>query len=321
MMYVLLILGFLLLIKGADYFVDGASGIAKYYRIPPIIIGLTIVAFGTSAPEAAVSISAALKGSNGISLGNVLGSNIFNISVIIGITSFLSALSVQKQTIRKEIPFTLLGGVALLVLANDSILNGTKQMVISQSDGIILLLFFTVFLYYIVEAALNSKEPQDNFLPESHRESLKLGPNLVYTLGGMAGIIIGGELVVSSSVKIATSFGISQTIIGLTIVSIGTSLPELITSITAARKKNTDIAVGNIIGSNIFNVLFVLGISASIHSIVVEPKLIMELFINIILTVVLFIFSRTNNKIVRGEGAVFILFYVVYMGYLLATNL
>lgn len=321
MTYVLLIVGFLLLIKGADYFVDGASGIAKYFRIPPILIGLTIVAFGTSAPEAAVSISAAIKGNNGIAIGNVLGSNIFNISVIIGITAILCSLDVQKQTIRKEIPFTLLAGMALLVLASDTFLNGAKEMVISQSDGIILLLFFSVFLYYIIEAALNSKDSQENFLPEAHRESLKLGPNLVYTVGGMTGILIGGEFVVSSSVKIATSFGISQTVIGLTIVAIGTSLPELITSITAARKKNTDIAVGNIIGSNIFNILFVLGMSASIHSIVVDSKLVLELLVNIVLTIVLFIFSRTNNKIVRGEGIVFILFYVIYMGYLLVTNL
>ncbi|GAB6106458.1 calcium/sodium antiporter [Fusibacter bizertensis] len=321
MMYVLLVIGFLLLIKGADYFVDGASGIAKYFKIPSLIIGLTIVAFGTSAPEAAVSISAALKGNNGIAVGNVIGSNIFNISVIIGITAVLCALDVQKQTIRKEIPFTLLGGVVLLVLASDTVFNGAKDMVISQSDGIILLLFFIVFLYYIVEAALNSKDKEIDLQQETKNAPLKLGPNLAFTLGGLAGIIIGGELVVNSSVKIATSFGISQTIIGLTIVSIGTSLPELITSITAARKKNTDIAVGNIIGSNIFNILFILGVSASIHSLTVDSKLVLELFLNIILTVVLLVFSRTSYKIVRGEGIFFILFYVIYMGYLLATNL
>lgn len=321
MMYVLLVVGFIFLIKGADFFVDGASGIATFFKIPSIIIGLTIVAFGTSAPEAAVSISAGLSGSNGIAIGNVLGSNIFNISMIIGITAVIFPLDVQKQTIRKEIPLTLLGGVALLVLAGDKFFDGSNEMLLSRGDGIILLLFFCVFLYYIVEAALNSRDTSEHYLDETEIKQVKIGSNVILTLIGLAGILIGGQLVVSSSVSIAKSFGIGETVIGLTIIAIGTSLPELITSITAARKKNTDIAVGNIIGSNIFNILFVLGASTVIHPITVDPKLVVELAINIILTIALFIFSRSHNKIVKGEGVIFILFYLFYTGYLLSMNL
>ncbi len=317
MTYVLLIAGFAALIKGADYFVDGASGIAKIFKIPSILIGLTIVAFGTSSPEAAVSISAALKGNNGIALGNVLGSNIFNISVIIGITALIFPLDVHKQTMRKEIPFTLLAGVALLILSLDGFLKDGQSLLLDRADGAILLLFFVVFVYYIVEAALNTKDSQENYLPDNDHETPKLGLNLLYTLGGLGAILIGGNWVVNSSIDIATSFGISQTIIGLTIVAIGTSLPELITSITAARKKNTDIAIGNIVGSNIFNIFFVLGASAMISPIAIDPKLMVELFMNIALTIVLLAFSRSHSKIVKWEGVVFILLYLIYMAYLL----
>lgn len=317
MTYVLLIAGFAALIKGADYFVDGASGIAKFLKIPSILIGLTIVAFGTSSPEAAVSISAALKGNNGIALGNVLGSNIFNISVIIGITALIYPLDVHKQTMRKEIPLTLLAGVALLILSADGILKEGQSLLLDRADGLILLLFFIVFVYYIIEAALNSKDNQENYLPENDHETPKLGLNILYTVGGLIAILIGGNWVVNSSIEIATSFGISQTIIGLTIVAVGTSLPELITSVTAARKKNTDIAIGNIVGSNIFNIFFILGVSALISPIAIDSHLMLELILNIAMTIVLLIFSRSHNKIVRWEGIAFILLYILYMAYLL----
>lgn len=317
MTYVLLIAGFAALIKGADYFVDGASGIAKFLKIPSILIGLTIVAFGTSSPEAAVSISAALKGNNGIALGNVLGSNIFNISVIIGITALIYPLDVHKQTMRKEIPLTLLAGVALLILSADGILKEGQSLLLDRADGLVLLLFFIVFVYYIIEAALNSKDNQENYLPENDHETPKLGLNILYTIGGLIAILIGGNWVVNSSIEIATSFGISQTIIGLTIVAVGTSLPELITSVTAARKKNTDIAIGNIVGSNIFNIFFILGVSALISPIAIDSHLMLELFLNIAMTIVLLIFSRSHNKIVRWEGVAFIMLYILYMAYLL----
>lgn len=317
MTYVLLIAGFAALIKGADYFVDGASGIAKFLKIPSILIGLTIVAFGTSSPEAAVSISAAIKGNNGIALGNVLGSNIFNISVILGITALILPLDVHKQTMRKEIPLTLLAGVSLLILSADGVLKEGQSLLLDRADGLILLLFFIVFLYYIIEAALNSKDTQENYLPENDHETTKLGLNILYTIGGLVAILIGGNWVVNSSIEIATNFGVSQTIIGLTIVAVGTSLPELITSVAAARKKNTDIAIGNIVGSNIFNIFFILGVSAVISPIEIDAHLMLELFLNIAMTIVLLIFSRSQSKIVRWEGIAFILLYILYMAYLL----
>ena len=321
MAYIFLIAGFIALIKGADYFVDGASGIAKYLKVPSILIGLTIVAFGTSSPEAAVSISAAIKGNNGIALGNVLGSNIYNISVIIGITALIFPLDVHKQTMRKEIPLTLLAGVALLILSGDGLLKDEQIMFIDRADGLILLLFFAVFVYYIVEAALNSKDPEENYLiDQAPEEGVRLKLNLLYTLGGLAAILIGGNWVVNSSIEIATSFGVSQTIIGLTIVAVGTSLPELITSVTAARKKNTDIAIGNIVGSNIFNVFFILGMSALISPIAVDSKLILELFMNIGLTLVLLAFSRSHSRIVKWEGIAFIMIYLGYMGVLVLNR-
>lgn len=317
MTYVLLIAGFAALIKGADYFVDGASGIAKFLKIPSILIGLTIVAFGTSSPEAAVSISAAIKGNNGITLGNVLGSNIFNISVILGIAALILPLDVHKQTMRKEIPLTLLAGVSLLILSADGVLKEGQSLLLDRADGLILLLFFIVFLYYIIEAALNSKDTQENYLPENDHETPKLGMNILYTIGGLVAILIGGNWVVNSSIEIAINFGVSQTIIGLTIVAVGTSLPELITSVAAARKKNTDIAIGNIVGSNIFNIFFILGVSAVISPIEIDAHLMLELFLNIAMTIVLLIFSRSQNKIVRWEGIAFILLYILYMAYLL----
>lgn len=319
MSYLWLLVGFALLMKGADYFVEGASGIAKVLKVPPLLIGLTIVAFGTSAPEASVSISAALNGSNGISLGNVLGSNLFNITVVIGMASMLFPLAVERQTIRKEIPLTLLSAFALMFLAMDSFFSAQSEQWITRGDGLILLLLFAVFLYYIFEMVQNSREnpveSEDDGKPLS---KVKLG---VITLGGLAAVVYGGDLVVKSAVKIAESFGLSQTIIGLTIVAIGTSLPELITSITASMKKQSDIAVGNIVGSNLFNVLFVLGSSASLNPILFDPKLVLEVIMNVGLTVLILIFSITGRKISRGEGAVLVGSYIVYMIYLVMMNI
>lgn len=313
MVYLVLLIGFALLIKGADFFVDGASGIARHFKVPSLLIGLTIVAFGTSAPEAAVSISAALQGNNGIALGNVLGSNLFNITFIIGLAAIFSPLNVERQTLRKEIPLTLLSGVALLALCADQYLDGSSHMIISRTDGVMLLLLFSIFLYYIFEVVQNSRETIVLDIPSPEHSFLK---DILFTAGGLGAIIIGGNLVVESSITIATSFGLSETLIGLTIVAIGTSLPELITSTVAAMKKQTDIAVGNIVGSNIFNVMFVLGTSATLRPILADPSLIFELILNILVTVVLFVFSRTGRQITRNEGIILCLFYVIYMGYL-----
>lgn len=318
MTYLLLLVGFALLIKGADFFVEGSSGIAKAFKIPSLLIGLTIVAFGTSSPEAAVSISAALKGSSGIALGNVLGSNIFNITFIIGLSAILYPLAVEKQTLRKEIPLTLLAGAALLVLAMDEQVSGSLPQFISRGDGIMLLLLFCLFLYYIFEVVENSRESMEI---ETHHNTRDMKLNIAYTLGGLVGIIGGGELVVRSSVAIAKSFGLSETLIGLTIIAIGTSLPELITSVVASMKKQSDIAVGNIIGSNIFNILFILGFSATLSPIPFDPVLSTELKLNLGLTFILLVFSRTGRKITRNEGFMLCAFYVIYLIQLIAKNI
>ncbi len=318
--YLILIIGFLLLIKGADYFVEGSSGIARVFKVPALIIGLTIVAFGTSAPEAAVSISAALKGSNGIALGNILGSNIFNLSMILGVSALLLPMKVQKQSLKKEIPLTLLSALALFILALDNFWGGEASELLSRGDGLMLLLLFAVFVYYIIETVKNSRETTNDFEEEEqkHPSIWKLA---LYTIGGIAGIIWGGNLVVNSSVSIAKAFGLSETLIGLTIVAIGTSLPELITSAVAAIKKESDIALGNLIGSNIFNVLFVMGISATLNPVVVDPSLIVELSLNILLTLIVLLFSLTGRIINRAEGAALSAFYVIYAIYLVVNNI
>jgi cation:H+ antiporter len=316
--YVLLILGFALLIKGADYFVDGASKIAALLRVPPLLVGLTIVAFGTSSPEATVSIIAALEGSSDVSLGNVIGSNIFNITLVVGITAMINPLSVETTTIRKEIPFTMLASVALAVLANDIALQAAGTNLINRSDGIILLLFFIIFLYYIIEVAVNNREQ----VPDAAAATAggTWGKNILFTLAGLAAIIFGGDLVVDHATKIALSVGMSETLVGLTIVAVGTSLPELITSITAALKKESEIALGNIVGSNIFNILFVLGASATISPLAVNDKIFMDIGAMIILTIVLLLFSRTRFKISKVEGVILAAAYISYLVFIILRN-
>lgn len=317
MSYILLVIGFVLLVKGADYFVSGASGLAKKLRVPALLIGLTIVAFGTSAPEAAVSISAALKGNNGIAMGNVLGSNLFNATFILGLSALFYPLAVEKQTVRKEIPMMLLSALALLALGADKFLTGMNTpMTLERGDGIVLLLLFSVFMYYIIEVARNSRESMEIDDVVMKGESVKL---VVYTVGGVIGIILGGNLVVTSATDIAIGFGVSETIIGLTIVAIGTSLPELVTSLVAALKKQADIAVGNIVGSNIFNVLLILGMSAVISPLKIDPSLIVELVLNVIVTVVLLWFSRSHHRISKAEGGILLSLYLMYTLYLVLS--
>ncbi|MCM3665128.1 calcium/sodium antiporter [Mesobacillus subterraneus] len=318
MTYVLLIIGFALLIKGADYFVVGASKIAALLRVPPLLVGLTIVAFGTSSPEATVSIIAALEGSSDVSLGNVIGSNIFNITLVVGITALINPLSVETTTIRKEIPFTMLASVALAVLANDIALQAAGTNLINRSDGIILLLFFIIFLYYIIEVAINNREQ----VPDAAAATAggTWGKNILFTLAGLAAIIFGGDLVVDNATKIALSIGMSETLVGLTIVAVGTSLPELITSITAALKKESEIALGNIVGSNIFNILFVLGAAATISPLAVNDKIFMDIGALIILTLVLLLFSRTRFKISKVEGVILAVAYISYLVFIILRN-
>lgn len=314
MEYIFLILGFLMLIKGADFFVDGASNLAKAFNVPSILIGLTIVAFGTSAPEVAVSISASLKGNNSIAIGNVLGSNIFNVSFILGISAIFFPLSVQKNTIKKEIPLMLLASISLLVLGMDTMFDNQKQMLISRSDGFMLLLLFLVFFYYIIEIALNSKNEESIEKNVLNKNIFKI---LIKVAIGLILIILGGNFVVDNSIIIAKNFGLSETLIGLTIVAIGTSLPELVTSIVASLKKQSDIAVGNVVGSNIFNTFFILGASASINPLYVDKNLSFDIFFNLIISTVLLIFAFRKKDINRLEGFALLFMYISYMLYLI----
>lgn len=317
MAYVLLLIGFVILVKGADFFVEGASEIATVLRIPPLLIGLTIVAFGTSAPEAAVSITAAVNGTGDIAVGNVVGSNLVNVVFILGITALIQPLVVERQTIMKEIPFALLGSVVLFVLIADRFLIQSDAL-LSKGDGLILLTYFAIFLYYIFEVAKNSREKFE--LEDLDPAPVNVVKYVLYTLGGLVAIIFGGDLVVKNAIVIAMSLGMSETLVGLTIVAVGTSLPELITSVTAAMKNKSEIAVGNIIGSNIFNIFFVLGTAATIRPIVVDSVILIDALFMILSTIILFIFSHTHSKITRAEGGAFMLMYLGYMAYILIRN-
>lgn len=318
MEYILLIVGFGLLIKGADYFVEGASNIAKLLRIPPILIGLTVVAFGTSAPEAAVSISAALKGSGSIALGNVIGSNIFNASLIIGITAIIYPLKVQKLTIIKEIPLALLSSIVLLVMMADRGLQGFSENLLTRSDGLILLAFFSIFLYYVIEIAINSRE--NTKTEDTMVSNVNTGKSILYTLIGLLAIVFGGDLVVKNSISVALALGMSETLVGLTIVAVGTSLPELVTSITAALKNESEIALGNVIGSNIFNILFILGISSTITPVMVDQKVFFDALVMIFVTLVLLLSASSNRNVSRTEGIFLAIGYLIYTIYIIIRN-
>ncbi len=315
MEYLILLAGFIFLIKGADFFVEGASSIAKFFKIPPILIGLTIVAFGTSAPEAAVSVNAALKGANEIALGNVVGSNLFNLLLVIGVASIINPLQVQKGTILKEFPFALLTSLVLFILCADKSLQGGSANILSRADGLILLSLFLVFLYYLVEMALLSKEDY-----KEEGVIMPLGKSIIFSIVGIGGIILGGDWVVKASSSIALQLGMSENLVGLTIVAVGTSLPELVTSIVAALKKESDIAMGNVIGSNLFNVMFILGISAIIRPIPINPVIFFDMICLFGATLVAYLFSITKRVVVRGEGIFLSMSYITYMVYIIIRN-
>jgi cation:H+ antiporter len=318
MTYLILIIGFALLVKGADFFVEGASRIARTLRVSPLLIGLTIVAFGTSAPEGSVSFIAALEGNVDVAVGNVVGSSIFNITFIVGLSALVFPMNVQSETVRKEIPFALLAAVSLMVMISDLMLQSGQVNQLSRSEGIVLLLFFSIFLYYVFEVARNSREQGE--VDETYTKRTPWSKNLLLTIGGLAGIVYGGSLVVDSSTEIALSLGMSETLVGLTIVAIGTSLPELVTSVTAALKKQTDLALGNVIGSNIFNIFFILGASATLHPLTVDARIFLDIWLMIFVTLLLLILSRTHYKLTRGEGALMALIYMVYLVYIILRN-
>ena len=307
----LLIVGFVLLIKGADIFVDGASSTALNLKVSKMVIGLTIVAFGTSAPELAVSIKALLSGSSDIVLGNVVGSNILNILLILGISSLFSSMVVKDNTVKKEIPLTILFSVLLTVLAFDNIFDKNVPNVITRTDGFVILIFFIVFIYYLASIAKNNKE-------ETEEAPYKIGKSLLFVLIGLVGIVAGSNLVVDNASAIAKALNVSEKMISLTIVAFGTSLPELVTSVQAARKHENDIAIGNIIGSNIFNIGIVIGLPcALIGNINVGTFNYIDMFTMIGAAVLLFLLTFKKRKLDKSEGLIMLLIFIVYYGYVI----
>ena len=316
MSYIILVIGFILLIKGADWFVDGASSIAKSLKIPSLIIGLTIVAFGTSAPEASVSITGAFAGANDITVGNVVGSNIFNLLVVVGVAAFICPLNVKRSIIAKEFPFAIMGAFVLIVLGYDSKYHNYPDNVLTRADGIMLLVLFGIFMYYLIELALTSRK--NGMDEEEEIKTYSMPKSIGLCLVGIVGIVLGGDWVVDAASDIAITFGMSQSMVGLTIVAVGTSLPELVTSIVAARKGESDIALGNVIGSNIFNIFFVLGISSFIHEITINNAVFFDMFIMLAASFITYGFAASKRKINKPEGAFLVLLYVAYMAFVLS---
>lgn len=304
---IILVVGFIILIKGADFFVDASSSAAQNFKVSKMLIGLTIVAFGTSAPELAVSISAMLKGSGDIVLGNVIGSNIINALLILGVSSIIRNIKVQNNTVKKEIPFLVLITILLVALMVDNLFDISIIPKISRIDGFIIILIFLIFIYYVIGQARN-KTTEDG---EKPKYSLNL--SILFVIIGLGAIILGSELVVSSATTIAKKLGVSERMISLTIIALGTSLPELVTSIVAALKRETDLLVGNIIGSNIFNIAIVLGIPVLLFGdINVNSFARLDLIIFIISAIILFIFSFRDYKISKKEGIIMLIIFACY---------
>ena len=314
----LLIGGLILILLGANGLTDGAASVAKRFRIPPIVIGLTIVAFGTSAPELTVSVSSALKGSADIAIGNVVGSNIFNTLMIVGCTALFAPIVITRNTLRKEIPLCILSSIVLLICANDVFLDKASENILNRVDGLLLLCFFVIFMGYTFAIASKPATTGDAGHPvieeETEIKSLPWWKSILYIIGGLAALIFGGQLFVDGATGIARNLGVSESIIGLTLVAGGTSLPELATSIVAALKKNPEIAIGNVIGSNLFNIFFVLGCSASITPLHLSGITNFDLFTLVGSGILLWLFGLffAKRTITRIEGAIMILCYVAY---------
>lgn len=312
LMYVWLLVGFFLLIKGADLFVDGTSSIAKLLKVPSIIIGLTIVAMGTSAPEMAVSVGAAIKGQNDIVISNVLGSNIFNLLVVAGGCAVIKSLPVSSDLRKRDFPFSIGIAALLLFFCLNSLIIGGKGFTINRTEGIILFAGLMAYLGFLVYSAVKGRTG----LP-GDEEIKTMSPlkSVFYTALGIAGIVVGGDLVVDSASDIAAAFGLSQTIIGLTILAVGTSLPELVTSLVATRKGENDLAMGNVIGSNIFNILGVLGLSAAVSPVKVSGFSVIDLSLFIGFCLIIYLVTYFRNKIERLPGILMVLTYLGYMTY------
>ena len=304
---ILLVVGFVCLIKGADFFVDGSSRLALKFRVPSLIIGMTIVAMGTSAPECAVSISASLSGSNEMAIANVVGSNMFNLLIVCGICAVIAPMAVNKATLKKDFPFSIVMGLVLLGL-------GAWGMGVSRLDGIIFLVLFVILLLNMISSAKKQQTEPDftDDVPVSFswvRVILSIG-------GGLVAIVLGGQLVVNSAETIAESLGLSENLIGLTVCAIGTSLPELVTSIVAARKGEVDMAMGNVIGSNIFNILFVLGLASTISLVGMIMENVIDLIILTVISLMMLLMAIPKKRLNRPCGLICIIVYIIYMVYI-----
>lgn len=311
---VLLIVGFVLLVYGADFFVEGCSSIAKSLRVPSIIIGLTIVALGTSAPEAAVSITASLNGNNDISIGNCIGSNFFNLLVVAGLCALFKPLPVQSDILKRDFPFNLLITALLLFLSVDTLLGGQSNT-LGKIDGIILFALYILFMIILIRSALKNRTTMEDDV-----KVFPLWKSIIFIICGCIAIIYGGDLVVDNATIIAKFFKMSDTLIGLTIVAMGTSLPELVTSIVASKKGEVDLAMGNVIGSNIANILVVLGLSASLSPMSVNNMVLIDSVILIIVSAVVYIMSIRGKSINRREGIIMLLMYAAYTVYIFYRN-
>lgn len=308
----------MILIKGADYLVDGSSSIASRLGVSSLVIGLTVVAFGTSAPELIVNIISASSGATDLALGNINGSNIANILLILGVAAFITTIPVKSRTVLKEIPFMLLSGLALVIVASDQFLNGASQDVISRTDGMMLLCIFLIFLYYLF---LSAKEAPT---AKVEKPKYKFPLAVLFTVMGLVGLFVGGKLVVSGATAIAEVIGISESLIGLTVVALGTSLPELVSAVVASVKGKTDLAIGNVVGSSIFNILLVLGATAVISPIVISQRAALDALIALLVMLMFFaaLFLNKNGRskdakgLDRATGIIFILLYVVYIVYI-----
>lgn len=303
MEYLLLLVGFVLLVKGADYFVEGSSSLAKIMKVPSVIIGLTIVAMGTSAPEASVSINAAIAGNNDIAISNIVGSNIFNGLVVVGICAFLASFKTNLDILKRDMPLNIVITMILCFMFMDGKL--------SRIEGLILLAGMAAYLVSMIYSALKNREAGEDC------KVLSLPKSIIFMAGGLVAVIFGGDLVVDNACVIATNFGVSQNFIGLTIIAIGTSLPELVTSIVATRKGDSGLALGNAVGSNIFNILFILGMSAAISPLHVLGESQIDCIILLVSAIILFVLAKTKKTMARWEGAVCVLLYIAYTAYLL----
>lgn len=302
------IIGFVLLVKGADFFVEGSGSVAKKFNIPVFIIGMTIVAMGTSAPECAVSISASLRGINGMAISNVIGSNIFNLLVVCGVCALFQPLVIKKETLKKEFPFSVLVAVIIGVM-------GLAGMMVGHMDGIILVVIFALFLYWMVRSAKKSMQAGEDVEAEEIKD-LPIWKCLVFIGGGLVAIVIGGQMVVNCSETIARGFGLSETLIGLTICSIGTSLPELVTSVVAAKKNQAGMALGNVIGSNIFNILLVGGLASAISPIAMNMNNLIDIVILVIVSLYIMALVWKKQLLTRADGVSMLAVYAAYMVYI-----